>query len=157
VKADDVTTTAPATWRFDGNYTTGPTEKRLRVPRARAAILQTLISADGRLITHERMWDAAYRERWLRDDVAPEPKSLAVHICWLRRYFAEVGVVGEVIATVHGEGHKLVQPPAAQPTDTRIAFSAAQWSRLMAVMRAAEKLSPGTINQCGLGGLINAD
>jgi hypothetical protein len=143
-------------WRFDGYFVVSGDQSE-RIARAPLVLLRTLVAAQGAVVSRERLWDALYRDRWLACDVAPHGKAIDVYLCRLRDMFHRLGVGRGAIENVWGEGFKLACLPEPDPTEIRPVLSRGQWRALVSVLRAAEKVSPGSINRSGLAGLIDAD
>lgn len=72
----------------------------LRLPRKEFNMAVVLLSASGRLVSHDELFDALYGDR---EDGGPDEKIIAIMLCRLRKKLVQVGVR---IETHHGQGFR---------------------------------------------------
>jgi DNA-binding response OmpR family regulator len=69
------------------------------------ALLTTLATEPGRVFGRQELLDAVWGE-----EVVVDPRTVDVHVSWLRAKLADAGLPPEVIRTVYGAGYRFTVP-----------------------------------------------
>lgn len=75
-------------------------ERPLPLTRTEYRLVEILVLARGRTLNVPQIMDRLYG--WENE---PEPAALTVHICQIRRKFADAGASGDAIRTLRGRGY----------------------------------------------------
>lgn len=135
-------------WKFDGRFVTGPTGSHEAVSRILAAVLQAMIAGNGGIVPQERIQNADSGRRLTSG-------CLKVHVNRLRNILESVGLSRDTIQAIRHYGYRITVLPEPEAKKVRLELDGGQWDNLVAVMKGVEAVSPGAIDRCGLGALID--
>ena len=75
--------------------------KSIKLRGKKAMLADVLARCFGRVVTHERI----YLELWDDDEPDTAAKAIQVHVCWLRKALAPLGLAVE---TSYGRGYRMI-------------------------------------------------
>jgi len=79
--------------------------RRVRLRRRELDLLGTRMEFAGEAVSRHELLDRVWGEDWIGD-----PRTLDVHICWLREKLDDEPASPRYIQTVHGYGYRFIDP-----------------------------------------------